>query len=77
MGPSNERRRSRLAVATTLAVALVAGGLLYAASRGFRDQATLENVLHGVCWVLMVGGVAGTFLAGAGVRCGWLILLLK
>jgi hypothetical protein len=32
-------------------------------------------ILRLVCWVLVVGGVAGTFLAGAGCRWGWLLLL--
>jgi len=32
-------------------------------------------LLQAVCLGLVVGGVSGTFLASAGVRAGWLLLL--
>jgi|GEM_PF-4546021 len=39
------------------------------------DSATTASLLRLTCWALVGAGVAGTFLAGAGYRSGWLILL--
>ena len=39
------------------------------------DSAATGFLLCLTCWILVGAGVAGTFLAGAGYRSGWLILL--
>ena len=39
------------------------------------DSAATESLLRFTCWFLVGAGVTGTFLAGAGYRSGWLILL--
>jgi len=59
----------------TLLVAAALGGALVAAARFCQDQEARESIFHWVCWALVVGGVAGTSLAGAGARGGWLLLL--
>jgi hypothetical protein len=68
------RRRSLIAVVATLFLAISLGSGLVLAQR-CSDIATCDTVQRIVCWTLVAGGVTGTFLAGAGVRCGWLILL--
>jgi hypothetical protein len=68
------RRRSLVAILATLALAISLGGTLVLVE-AYSDTATGGTMLRTTCWALVVGGVAGTFLAGAGVRCGWLILL--
>ena len=71
----HEHCRAVLTVALTLLVASVLGGALVIASTGSGDGATRGLVQRCVCWGLVVGGVTGTFLAGLGARCGWLIML--
>jgi hypothetical protein len=72
--PRLVRRRSLVAVLGTLALSIFLGGILVLVA-ACSDTATCDTVLCISCWGLVVGGVTGTFLAGAGMRCGWLILL--
>lgn len=74
--PSRPRLQNRrlTAVAVTLAAATAISAAILAAARLCPDPARREAVLQGVCWLLVVGGVAGTFLAGDGRRWAWLIL---
>lgn len=80
MGPRNigldkSDKRPHLAIALTLAAAITAGGALIVVTAACGDDAVRGSVLHATCWLLVGGGVTGTFLAGAGKRSGWLVLL--
>lgn len=67
--------RPRLAAAlATLAVATAASAAIIVATHLCPDPCTRERVLQGVCWLLVVGGVVGTYLAGSGRRWAWLVL---
>jgi len=65
--------RLTLAAATLAGASAVAGAVL-AVARSCPDPALREGVLQGVSWLLVVGGVAGNFLAGDGRRWAWLVL---
>lgn len=65
---------SRRAAALTLLAGVLLGGLLIGLGGRNPDSAT-ETVLVLACWLLIVGGIAGTLLAGYGSCWGWLILL--
>lgn len=67
-------RRRLAAVAVTLTVATVVSATILAVARLCPDPALRQSVLQAVCWLLVVGGVAGTFLAGDGRQWAWLIL---
>lgn len=62
------------AAAATLAVATCVSATILAIARSCPDPALRATVLQAVCWLLVVGGVAGTFLAGDGRHWAWLIL---
>ncbi|MBU2501120.1 hypothetical protein KJ682_07325 [bacterium] len=68
-------RRPWTAVIMTLAGAVGLGVALIFAACPDRPITARQHLLDGVCWGLVMGGVSGTFLAGAGFRFGWLILL--
>jgi len=67
-------RRRLAAAAATLAAATAVSVAVLAAARLSPDPAVRQTVLQGVCWLLVAGGVAGTFLAGDGRRWAWLML---
>ena len=71
----HDHRRSLAAIVATLSVSGLASLALIVVARAGHEPAFLGTLLSGVCWTLVAGGVSGTCLAGAGVRCGWLILL--
>jgi hypothetical protein len=67
-------QRSLVAVVAVLTLAIFLGGALILVAE-CSDIATCDTVQRIVCWALVAGGVTGTYLASAGMRCGWLILL--
>jgi hypothetical protein len=62
-------------VAITLIASVGLSVLLGFAADACWESATRACILRLACWGLVVGGVAGMFLAGAGCRWGWLLLL--
>lgn len=68
-------RRPWTSVIMTLAGAVGLGVALILAVGPDSPGTARQHLLDGVCWGLVMGGVSGTFLAGAGFRIGWLILL--
>jgi hypothetical protein len=68
-------RRTACAVAATLGLSIAASLALLAIAHGELAPSVRPVLLSGVCWTLVAGGIAGTYLAGAGMRCGWLVLL--
>jgi len=67
------RRRLAAAGATLLTAGLVSV-LILVTARSCGDAETRDAILQSVCWLLVGGGVAGTFLAGRGRRWAWLVL---
>ena len=62
------------AAGLTFAVSSAAAAAITAAPRLCPDHRFGAVLLQAVCWLLVAGGVAGTFLAGVGRRWAWLIL---
>jgi hypothetical protein len=63
-----------IAAATTLILGAIFATALVVLTM-VNDSATTGFLLRLTCWILVGAGVAGTFLAGANYRSGWLILL--
>lgn len=77
--PTRQRKDGRLGwVAAVLTVSLGLSALLWSrAEAGFLSghEGLSAGFLSLVCWLLVVGGIAGTALASCGSRFGWLLLL--
>lgn len=67
--------RPALPALATLAATSLLGAALVVGLTGGVAAAARDAVMGGTCWLLVAGGVTGTFLAGTGRRLGWLILL--
>jgi len=66
------RRRLLATWATLVATSVLS--VLYLAVATPADGQRSETLQQAVCWVLVVGGVVGTYLAGMGRRWAWLLL---
>lgn len=71
MDPAGRRRL--LAAGLTL-LGTTTASLVYLAVATSGEGADRDGLQRAVCWMLVVGGVLGMYLAGSGRRWAWLLL---